>query len=208
MGKKNHVYYSLLNDYDIDQESVNVKRKQIETQKYVCDKMKEKGIEGTDVERLIDLLREDSHTQYDFKTSLENRAGFITALWSAISVVIMDKDVIKTLYTNYIDKHNIMPMILLGAIIISMVVSLFFIIKVLKNQNYCTLQFSNKDEILHRVVDDKEASTTQLLDSLLNVWEFNEKVVDMKAKNMNYLIASMSVFIVCIIISFITVSIF
>lgn len=208
MRKKDRAYYSLLNDYDIDQESVNVKRKQIETQKYVCDKMKEKGIEGTDVQRLMDLLREDSHTQYDFKTSLENRAGFITALWSALSVVIMDKDVIKILYTNYKNENSIISIILLSGIMISMLVSLFFIIRVLQNQSYCTLQFSDKDEILHRVVDDKEASTAQLLDSLLNVWKYNEKTVGMKAKNMNYLIVSMSIFIMSIIVGFISISIF
>lgn len=194
-----------LNDYNIANEPINKKTRQIDTQKYMYQQMKEKGIENTDVERLLEFVIEDCQKQYILKTGIETKTGFIVALWSAICLFIMDKNIIAELW-KFISADNIGmelgAVFLIGMLVISLFGSLFLMFKILSKRKYYRLRFEDKDYLMRKAVDDKEISISQEVDAYLNLWKKNDSVITDMSNQLDILLYFMFAFISISFISY------
>lgn len=194
-----------LNDYNIANEPINKKTRQIDTQKYMYQQMKEKGIENTDVERLLEFVIEDCQKQYILKTGIETKTGFIVALWSAICIFIMDKNIIAELW-KFISADNIGmelgAVFLIGMLVISLFGSLFLMFKILSKRKYYRLRFEDKDYLMRKAVDDKEISISQEVDAYLNLWKKNDSVITDMSNQLDILLYFMFAFISISFISY------
>ena len=194
-----------LNDYNISNEPINKKTRQIDTQKYMYQQMKKKGIENTDVERLLEFVIEDCQKQYILKTGIETKTGFIVALWSAICIFIMDKNIIAELW-KFISADNIGieigAVFLIGMLVISLFGSLYLMFKILSKRKYYRLRFEDKDYLMRKAVDDKEISISQEVDAYLNLWKKNDSVITDMSNQLDILLYFMFAYISISFISY------
>ena len=69
--------------------------KGIERQWYISQKMKEKGIDNTGIETLLNFIISDIDKQYAMKQDIENKAGILIALLGVMTTIFFQKGFIE-----------------------------------------------------------------------------------------------------------------
>lgn len=207
LQKKCFVKYA--NKYNSDIET----KCEIDREWYVYKKANEKGLENTNIEKLLDMVLDDIQHQYAVKHDIESRVGFALALWGVLVVAILEKDLFIQCIKQINDSSNSMWFkffccISFLGLILSVIVTLILIIATLRTNKYNRpLYGEDKDKYFRCAVDDKLMSLVHLLDTNINVWKHNERTNQKKSKIFDFSILAIGVMIAFIILSYIFASV-
>lgn len=183
----------------------------VEHQKYVYNRLHEKDLENTNIERLLEITMEDVKEQSNVKQSIENRAGLLMALWGVLFTILLeeDKKVIKVLTDNisYIGKEpvilnsvwGVVSIIVIIGLIIFGVLSLAFLYRSINTKIYMNFNFEDKERNYKTAVDDKYLSIVSMLDEYTNVWRFNDYILTQKSKTFKNSVIFIAIFTIFII---------
>lgn len=204
------IFTKYANDYDIekDKEQIIEKQKNIDIEKYVYLQLHKKGLENTNIERLLDITIAESKTQYEIKQSIETRVGLLLALWGVLISALMQLDIpvrnihIMTDPMVHMAYKVIAGIILAGQVLFGLL-SMAFTYKTLKLYGYSTISLRDKEQNFKGAVDDKYISLVQLLDSYTNRWIKNSGALAKKSKHYKKLIVSISLFTLFVVLGYI-----
>lgn len=191
--------------YGTDKEPSTTNQKQVDREWYIYQKLHEKGLENTNIEKLLDIILDDIHHQYAMKQDMENKVGFVLALWGALIITLYDKKIIFNILLNISDTDNMLVKViniicLLGLVIIA-IMSLAFVVLTLIRDKYSKPLFGDrKDEYFRCAVDDKYLSYVYLLDLNTNIWKRNEENNENKHKRLKGAVITTSILALLIIL--------
>lgn len=177
-------------------------------QRVVFDALCDKGLENTAVEKLLDLTVADTEGIFNMKTALENKCGFILALWGILLSILLDADneilikIKNTINAGSTNSNYIITIILLIVLIIlglSSFILLSICVSPLNLQRYV---YSEKKCNFESAVIDKNITYTALLDMNTNVRNTNAKRVDRRSKILRWAIVLVGLFALMIICCF------
>lgn len=199
------VFDKYANKYKVDDDPVKEILDNVDREKYVYLKMCEKGLENTGVEKLLDITITDIQQQYSIKQDMEYKTGFMVALWGVlIATVLQGKIYIKPINNLFEDTlslgYKAFGMLIFWGLLISGIVSMFYIYQTLLTGTYRRYVFDKKDINFRCAVDDKNMLLTRLLDSNTTIWIKNEDANEKKYKNLKRLIIWTGIFIISIIV--------
>lgn len=198
------IFKKYANDYD----NIDGTQKDIDIEKYVYYKLHDKGLEKTNIERLLDITIGESKTQYDIKQSIETRVGLLLALRGVLISALMQLNIplcnihIMTEPKVHMIFRVIAGIVLAGQVLFGLL-SLALTYITLKSYGYSTLSLRDKEKNFKGAVDDKYISMVQLLDSYTNCWIKNSKAIAEKSKYYKKLIASIALFTLFVVMGYI-----
>lgn len=162
-------------------------KKAFARQIYIYKKLKENENNYEAIKELIQLTSEEIKTQYTRKGLIENRAGFLLALWGVAAIIACDK----------------IPVIsnpLLGVISIVLgLISLILICTVIKGDRTSMYSFGSVENNYLSAVDDRAAFNVRLLEGITNAQIANNKIISMKYKCAFWAVVSTAVYITVLI---------
>lgn len=183
-------------------------QKNIEIEKYVFRKLHEKGLENTNIERLLDITISESKMLYDIKQSIETRVGLVLALWGVlVSALVQSKIPLSNIHIMFCSKTHMIYRIFAVIILIGLVLfglsTLGLSYITLKSNGYYRMSLWNKEMNFKRAADDKYISMVQLLDTYTNCWIKNAVAIEKKSKNYERLLVLISLFTVFVVLGYI-----
>ena len=92
------IFEKYANKYGIDKTPAKDKIEKIEREKYVYKLLSMKGTDDTAIEKLLDLTIKDIELQYSMKQAIENKAGFMIALWGVLVASMIQNDILLLLF--------------------------------------------------------------------------------------------------------------
>lgn len=201
------IFEKYANKYGIDKTPAKDKIEKIEREKYVYKLLSMKGTDDTAIEKLLDLTIKDIELQYSMKQAIENKAGFMIALWGVLVASMIQNDILLLLFKNIVNTSLSIAIrvgngIILGGLTIFGIVSLVYIILVLLYNPYSKFLFDRRDENFRCAVEDKNMLLVKLLDSNTTVWEKNEVANEKKYSCLMKHVIWMSLFVAFIILGF------
>ncbi len=203
------IFNTYANDYDTGYDKDKA-QKNIEIEKYVYYGLHDKGLDNTNIERLLDITISESKTQYEIKQSIETRAGLLLALWGVMISTLMQLNIpmnnihIMSDLMIHLGNRIIAGIILAGQALFGLL-TLVFICSTLKSHKYSTMSLQDKELNFKGAVDDKYISMVQLLDTYTNCWINNSDAIDMKSKYYSRLLVSISLFAVFVVLGYINI---
>lgn len=203
------IFNTYANDYDTGYDKDKA-QKNIEIEKYVYYGLHDKGLDNTNIERLLDITISESKTQYEIKQSIETRAGLLLALWGVMISTLMQLNIpmnnihIMSDLMIHLVNRIIAGIILAGQALFGLL-TLVFICSTLKSHKYSTMSLQDKELNFKGAVDDKYISMVQLLDTYTNCWINNSDAIDMKSKYYSRLLVSISLFAVFVVLGYINI---
>lgn len=201
------IFNKYANDYDINYD-IGEAQKNIAIEKYVYYGLHDKGLENTNVERLLDITISESRMQYDIKQSIETRVGLLLALWGVLISALMQLNIplnnvhIMSDLLAHMGYRIIAGITLVGQALFG-VSSLVFTFITLKSYGYSTMSLRDKEKNFKGAVDDKYISMVQLLDTYTNCWLKNSGAIAKKSKYYKMLLVSISLFTVFVVLGYI-----
>ena len=150
------------NNYDKDKAQKN-----IEIERYAFRKLHEKGLENTNIERLLDITISESKTLYDIKQSIETRVGLVLALWGVlVSALVQSNIPLSNIHIMFDSKTHMAYRIIVVIILIGLVLfglsTLGLSYITLKSNGHYRMSLWNKEMNFKRAADDKFISMVQL----------------------------------------------
>ena len=150
------------NNYDKDKAQKN-----IEIERYAFRKLHEKGLENTNIERLLDITISESKTLYDIKQSIETRVGLVLALWGVLVSALGQSNIpLSNIHIMFDSKTHMAYRIIVVIILIGLVLfglSTFGLSYItLKSNGHYRMSLWNKEMNFKRAADDKYISMVQL----------------------------------------------
>lgn len=201
------IFNKYANDYSTDYDKDEAK-KNIDIEKYVYYGLHDKGLENTNIERLLDITISESKTQYDIKQSIETRVGLLLALWGVLISALMQLNIPKSNIDimfnleTHIGYRIIAGIILTGQALFGLL-TLVFTWTTLKSYRYSTISLMDKEMNFKGAVDDKYISMVQLLDTYTNCWIKNWDAIAKKSKYYKILLLSIFLFTVFVVLGYI-----
>ncbi len=172
----------LFKKYAFTYEDDYAKQKNVKDQKYVYRVLKNKSINETAIKSLLEMIQKDIDMQYQMKSHIENKAGFLMALWGILLGVILNIELPMKLY---MENSNIQFIVLNYIMIVVMVcagmLSLYFITQTITSKQYARYTFEERNINYRCAVDDKELFLVMMLEAYTNCWEKNESTNQKKA---------------------------
>lgn len=205
--KLEDIFSKYANDYDINYDKDEA-QKNIDIEKYVFYKLHDKGLENTNIERLLDITISESKTQYDIKQSIETRVGLLLALWGVLVSALMQLNIPSSNIHIISDSaihmcYRIIAGIILAGQALFGLSALALSCITLKSYGYSTMSLRDKEMNFKGAVDDKYISMVQLLDTYTNCWIKNSGAIAKKSKYYKKLLVSISLFTVFAILGYI-----
>jgi len=171
----------------------------IKHQKYLYTKTNDITLEKTAIKDLVYLINDDIKNQYSFKQDIENKTGFLMALWGVLSASAFDTKIIETLICN-ISAPDVSIFCITTNIILLLVLAfsglfvLIEIVLVFHTSEYSQVPYNDKT-IYHRIaVDDQNMFWVRMLEVTTNVWEKNNNTNDEKFKHFIRAVYSTGIF--------------
>lgn len=129
--------------------------------------MHEKGLENTNIERLLDITISESKTLYDIKQSIETRVGLVLALWGVlVSALVQSNIPLSNIHIMFDSKTHMAYRIIVVIILIGLVLfglsTLGLSYITLKSNGHYRMSLWNKEMNFKRAADDKYISMVQL----------------------------------------------
>lgn len=186
----------------------DIRKANIYIQREVYEKIHVKGIENTNIERLLDITINECQEQFEIKQSVENRTGLIIALWGVLIATLLQGDIPLKNVDIILNSNNhivwrIIVLVVLAGQLITGGISLFFIYKTIKTYGYSMYSLKSKDNHFNAAVDDKYISIVQLLDTYTNNWNTNYKALEEKNKYYKRLMKTILLFILFVVASYV-----
>lgn len=178
----------------------------IEIKRYIFQKLHEKGLESTNVEKLLDVVIQESKIHMEIKQNMETRVGLILALWGVILSMAFQEDLPKIMIQKMLSTGSVCYAHILGIILTGQMITgiLFFAfaIKSLGTSKYAIVSLKDSEINLKAAVDDKYVSILRLFDSYMKVWVENLKGVREKGKYYKRLMKALVGFVVFVILGY------
>lgn len=198
--KKYYVNYN-------NEENQFIRKAQIDRQRYLYEQLNKKGLENTNVEKLLDQLTEDIQHQYAIKQDTESKLGYLIALWGLLVAAILQNNMLIKNLNNILSPelefgYQVANGIAFSGIVITGLLSLILINIALITGSYCKFRFDDKEDHFKCAVDSKNMSMVLLLDINTNVWEVNELANEKKHLIKNILVVTISIFALFIAFSY------
>lgn len=205
----NDIFEKYSFNYD-NEPNIIIREKQVTRQKFVFDKLNEKGLDNTAIEKLLDMTIEDIECQHTVKSGIENKAGFILALWGILVATLFDSDndLLNTIKDTILDFRYAsfsfwITCSLAVAIVITGIKSLIFIYKTIKPHTYTKFMFEEKEENFKGAAINKNITYIALLDNVTNSWIQNRTVINNMADDYHSAIKWILAFSAILVLSFI-----
>lgn len=171
---------------------------------YVYQRLNEKQIEDTNIEKLLDITIEEVREQANIEQSIDNRVGLLMALWGVLITILLDGDRIKglcdkiacmdtePLFTNA--TTGVFCIITIICLIMFGFLSIAHLYEVINIKGHKKFDLKNKTDNYKYAVDDKNDSITRMLESYTDLWIENENTIAEKAKIYRKAVISIAVF--------------
>lgn len=186
------------------------RREEISRQRFVYDKLCEKGLDNTAIDKLLDMTLEDIERLYTMKSGIENKAGFILALWGILIATLFDSNyqLLQTIKETILAlKYATMNFWITGictiVIMVAGIMSLKYIYQTLKPRLYTKYVFEQKDTNFRGAATDKNATYVAFLDNVTNSWRENRESINNMANNYHQALIWIIIFAATLVISFI-----
>ena len=145
--------------------------------------MKANGEAGERVDKLIELTRDEINKQFERKNHIENRSGFIFALWGVLLGIAFDQNYISNI--NRLRESGCqLGALILGffavGILITIVLSLLNLALVIKSDKLSRFRVDDVQENYITAVKDGELMRTVMLEYYTLIWSDNEKIINEK----------------------------
>ena len=172
--------FDYMTESDIDKRNAAIDR-----QRYVYDKLTEKRLDNTAVEKLLDMTLEDIECQHTIKAGIENKSGFILALWGILLATMFDSDnsLLSKIKENMVDFECLSYISWITVVLVIILLytcgkSLYYIYQSIKPHTYKKFMFDEKEYNFKGAVDDINITYTTLLDNVTNSWIQNRAIVN------------------------------
>ena len=197
--------------FDYSDESDPIKRyEEVSRQRFVYDKLYEKGLDNTAIEKLLDMTLDDIERLHTMKSGIENKSGFILALWGILTATLFDSDnklletIKETIITCQYTSFNFwFTSIFAGVLIVTGIISLKFIYKALKPRSYTKFVFEQKEDNFRGAAMDKNVAYMTFLDNVTNSWNENRETINDMADNYHKSLIWVIAFAAVLVLSFI-----
>ena len=130
----------------------------------------------------------------------------MVALWGILFGIIIKNANSLVSYSKYVENNgfDVKEIVLSLFVLVSGGISMWFIYKTLQGEKYRFFNFKDKENNYKCAVEDKELFWVMLLESMTNVWEKNETILEKKSDNFDgalraTIVFAIAVFIVCLI---------
>ena len=207
--ERNEIFDKYAFDYD-DETDIDKRKSAVSRQRFVYNKLYEKGLDNTAIEKLLDMTLEDIERLHAMKSGIENKCGFILALWGILTATLFDSDnnllstVKRTILEwKYTSTYFWITFILAMALIITGIIDLIFIYKALKKRTYTKFVFEDIDENFRGAVTDKNIMYVVFIDNVTNSWSETRNAVSDMADNYHKALIGVIVFAAILVLSFI-----
>lgn len=168
--------------------------------------MHKKGLESTNVEKLLDVVIQESKIHMEIKQNMETRVGLILAFWGVILSMAFQEDLPKIMIQRMLSSECVCYALILGIILTGQMITgiLFFAfaIKSLGTSKYAIVSLKDSEINLKAAVDDKYVSILRLFDSYMKVWAENLQGVREKGKYYKRLMKALVGFVVFVILGY------
>lgn len=172
----------LFKKYAFTYEGDYAKQKNVNDQKYVYRVLKNKSMDNTAIKSLLEMIQKDIDMQYQMKGHIENKAGFLMALWGILLGVILNIKLPMELYTENSNLlFIVLNYIMIVVLVCTGVLSLYFTIQTITSKQYARYTFEERNINYRCAVDDKELFSVMMLEAYTNCWEKNENTNQKKA---------------------------
>lgn len=204
-NRRKEIFEKYANKYNTDKGETKKNIDSVDLQKNIFNKMYDRGLSNTAIEKLLDMTIDDIQHQYAMKQDMENKAGFMIAFLGVLLGVILQKELYMIPLKNIIENNNsIIYNVMNGLVFLSLTVSgissIVFMVATLLIGDYRKYRFEDKKLNFDSAVDDQIMFFTRMLDSNTNVWIKNEAANERKYKNLKILVSSIVLLLVSAII--------
>lgn len=191
-------YLEILSDYDelLDDEkrfystyAIGYKEELDDSrQKFIYLSLKKESSVADRIQVLINLTKDEIDKQFERKSNIENRCGFILALWGIIIGILLNtdygtilneiQDAGNTLWASYLKW-------MLRIIATIMILAIIAIIRTLWSDKLSRFRVEDVNENYITAVRDGNLMYTVMLEYYTKVWTDNEKIINKKGKSQN-----------------------
>lgn len=171
-------------------------------QKKAYEKLLEQGIEKSGIDKLIETTNAEIQRQYLRKEQIENRSGFLLALWAiGLGIMLNGKGWIELAEMHGNTGYAIVNILLVILMIIFGFMTIIYIAKSILSDNIYFFDIKDQENNFECACEDKALFFVVLLKALSDAWELNEKMILKKGKNYNKALFSLVAFIAVIILA-------
>lgn len=184
------------NKYGFIYESEDLKNR-VNTQKYMYSVLKNKKMDNTSVEKLFDLLETDIKLQYEMKAHMENKSGFLIALWGVLLGVVLQCDLLKI-----VEGISLIKIGIISILVITGILTLYYLVQVILSKNYFRYTFDERELNDRCAVEDKDMFMVMIIEAYSNICEKNEKTNNQKAEYLSKALKYLCAYIFDIVLFF------
>lgn len=178
--------------------------KLLDRQQYLFDGLCDKGIDHTNIEKVLDIAIEELHQQEIIKQNIEYKVSFLMAFLGILLGVLVQGNIFNQLFlwikeSSLWSIRQIMACSLLGMLLLCAISVLISIFRALQPKQYQRIIIDN--EVFQATVDSKEMALVALLEAATYALDRNSDYNNKKSKILSHLIVESIVFIVIVIMT-------
>ena len=173
-------------------------------EKFMYVQMKANGEAGERVDKLIELTRDEINKQFERKNHIENRSGFIFALWGVLLGIALDQNYISSINSLWESGCQLGALILgifAVGVLITIVLSLVNLAMVIRSDKLSRFRVDDVQENYITAVKDGELMRTVMLEYYTLIWSDNEKIINEKGEKQNKALRTIMICIALMIVS-------
>lgn len=140
----------------------------INLQKYVFSIIRRTKLENTAIERLLEITMKELDHQYIRKEHIENKTGFLTALWGVLTCVTLEKGIIFNAF-NSLSGIGYVQIGIRIIFFVAMIVSCVYIFATFMTGKYKRFEFEEIECNYLSAVEDKDISNVAFLEAYTNI---------------------------------------
>ncbi len=173
-------------------------------QRYLFDGLCDKGIEHTNIEKVLDIAIGELHQQETIKQNIEYKVSFVMAFLGILLGVLVQGNIFDQLFgwiqgSDKDSTRQIVAWILLVTLLLCVISVLITIFRALRPRKYQRIIID--DEVFRATVDSKEMALTALLEATAYALDKNSSYNNEKSYILSYLIVESIIFITMIIVT-------
>lgn len=171
IGRQYYLFSQLLNDYD--------------------------GSKTINLKYYLEQLQKEMEHQYIRKNQIENRTGYLIALWSIITIFVMEKMVIDSgiRCDTCIKLGSLICLIVVG------IISLVFMMNIMLSKQINFYISKSKWNDYYSAMEHQEMAIVRLIEGNKNSFEENEKLLNKMGTRLNWSVILEMIYLIFIIIN-------
>lgn len=167
-------------------------------QYYIFKQIKDNQVNTSELERLLEYMRDEMDHQYLRKSHIETRIGFLMALWGLVFTALIQLFINDSL-NGWFKSINIHSITVFIAIILGGI-SLLLLCLCIWGKNIHFFDFEDIEENLVVSIEFPELMQVKFIEGYSNSYLSNEKLINKKAKIFNHAVIALALFVVFVIL--------